>query len=228
MSVRLKSRQQSPINGFQFVQPEISPNPMKTWDFRGLVDQVINQRRANPRFQLPTERAAVENEVDEQNAMRMLSIRGGENYITHDALPAPPPFYNPPQRRRAVAAAGDNLANGVRVLADWLGEGGVPVAKELAESRAAICAVCPKNGKGDWTARFTGPVAAVIRKQLAIKNDMSLTTAHDNELGVCDACGCQLSLKVWAPIKHIAAHLTDEVKAKLDPGCWVTSELCPK
>ena len=91
----------------------------------------------------------------------------------------------------------------------------------MADSRAAICATCPRNDGGDFTAYFTKPIADRIRTQLEIRGDLQLRTSHDEKLTVCSACDCPLKLKVWVPIEHIMLHTADDVRAKLDPRCWI-------
>lgn len=218
--VRLRSRWQCPVNGFQFVDAAISPTPLKTWDFNSMVREVMARRAANPRFKLTTDANAIAAEVDEQNALRMLSIANADSYISVEG-PAPPNFTQPRSRAWQSAAA---ISAGAGTLVDWLGEGAVPVAKEQAEKRAAICAECPQNGKGDWLSIFTKPAQAIIQAQLSMRKDLDLSTASDEVLGVCNACKCPLKLKVHVPLTHIAAHMNDEVRAKLDGKCWITAE----
>jgi hypothetical protein len=226
--VRLKSRTQCPVNGFQFVDAKIAPQPLKTWDFEGLVQQVRARRLSNPRFELSTDLAVIRQEVDEQNALRMLSVSGADSYIISDAGGPAPNRLAPRSLRHGAEVAGGGVkraVSGMGVLKDWLGEGGVPVDGEKATARALICATCPKNAKGDWTTFFTQPVAALIRQQLSIRGDLELETRHDDALNVCEACGCPLKLKVHVPINHIAAHTGDEVKGALDPRCWILAEI---
>jgi len=222
--VRLKNRRVCPVNAFQYRQAETGAQ-FKEWDFELLVSQVIAHRQQNPRFNLPTDGNSVRSEVDYANALRMLSIRGGESYVTEDAGAAPDP------KRLASRSAFQNVVGGVKkiasgkaILTEWLGEGGVPVRGELANQRAATCAACPKNKAGDWTSFFTAPAADMIRRKLELRHDLNLSTPDDDKLVVCDACLCPLKLKVHTPLKHILNHTSAEVRAELDPGCWVLSE----
>lgn len=220
--VRLKSRYQCPVGGFQFVDAPISDQPIQTWDFNEMVRIVQARRQQNPRFNLPTDQRAIEAEVDLQNAMRMLSISGAQSYIT-DVGPPPPNFTLPPSRswRNAVGA----VKQGSATLLDWLGDGGVPVPKEQSAKRALVCTACPLNGKGDWLSIFTKPVQELIQAQLSVKHDLNISTPYDEQLGVCNACACPLKLKVHTPIQHIGKHLSSDVKNKLDKGCWILPEL---
>lgn len=225
MAVRLKNRYQSAIGGFQFVDAAISTDPIVDWGFNTLVDQIIARRMANPRFDLTTNRGAVEAEADLQNALRMRSILGGDMFIVDDGGGGQQNFSAPRSARRSVVAKVRAVASGKEVLLDWLGEGGIAVEPELSESRARICAACPQNKAGDWLAFFTQPIAEKIREALAAKNERALTTSQDAKLNVCEACLCPIPLKVHSPIKHIQEHLTDEVKNRLDSKCWIRSEL---
>ena len=106
------------------------------------------------------------------------------------AAPPPPPKTLPPSRFAGVAggavAAGRNVvkdviraAQGTAVVLDWLKSGGPPVAQELADSRAAICAECPRNQAGLW---FTENAAEIIKDTLEARKDLKLETPHDAKL----------------------------------------------
>lgn len=230
MSVRLRNRLNSPINGFKFIEPKSGAH-FSSWGFDDMVRHVILHRQHNPRFNLPTDRVTVENEVDEYNAMRMVSIPGAESFIVFDDSPFPK--FSAPHRPGLLASAVGGvkkLLAGGSVLLEWLGEGGVAVPAEQSAARARVCTnrpdgqPCPKNGKGDWTALFTQEASERIRRQLSIRNDMKLTTPDDDKLGVCDACLCPLKLKVHTPLEKILKHTSAKVRAELDPGCWVLAE----
>lgn len=222
--LRLKNRNVSAINAFQYRQPETGVL-FTDWSFESLVTQVIQHRKQNPRFNFSTDANAVRQEVDYDNALRMMKYRGGESYVIVDAGVAPAP------KRVALHNALQNVVGGIKkawsgkaALTEWLGEGGEPVRGELANNRAAKCAVCPKNQPGDWTAFFTEPAADLIRHKLELRHNLNLSTPYDDKLIVCEACTCPLKLKVHTPLKHILAHTPDDVRAELDAGCWILSE----
>lgn len=222
--VRLKSRTQCPVNGFQFIDAAISGDAIQTWDFESMVREVQNRRMANPRFQLTTDANSIRQEVDQQNALRMLQIRNAESYVVVEGQASPNRVVRSPSWVGAAVGKFGAVKAGMGVLKDWLGAGGVPVSPEKSASRAAVCAVCPENKPGDIFAIFTQPVAERIKSQLAIKNDMSLTTPSDAKLNVCQACMCPLLLKVHTPLEHVTSHMSEEVKKALDPQCWVLKE----
>lgn len=226
--VRLKSRTQSPVNGFQFIDPAIAADAMQTWDFESLVAQVQARRAANPRFGLTTDANSIRQEVDAQNALRMLSIRNAESYVTVEGGPSPNRGASRSPSWAGAVGGVRKLAAGMGTLKDWLGSGGVAVPPPKSEGRAAVCVVCPQNQPGDILAMFTQPVAERIKAQLAIKNDLNLTTTYDDKLEVCQACACPLKLKVHTPLEHIAAHLPEAVKAQLDARCWILKEINEK
>lgn len=225
---RLKSRTQCAVDGFQFIDAPISADVMKEWDFNVLVNRIYNQRVKNPRFNLSTDMNAIADEVDLANALRMTTIPNAESYIIADPGGGMAVFRVPPSTHNWASAAGEKskaLLSGAAVLTEWLGAGGVPVAPELAESRAAVCVVCPLNQGGDWLSWFTAPVAAFIRAQLNKREEMKLTTSHDAKLEICSACKCPLKLKVHVPLPYIANRIGADIRAKLDPNCWITKEL---
>lgn len=107
---------------------------------------------------------------------------------------------------------------------DSFGPEGPITDRNLAEQRAAVCAVCPLNQAGDWTAIFTVPVSLTLRAILGLLKGQGLTTSQDEKLHVCSACACPMKLKVWCRIHHITDHIPPESKAALAQGCWITKE----
>lgn len=224
--IRLKSRLACPVDGFQFVDAAISQEPLKTWSFEQIVGEIASRRELNPRFGLTTDLNTIRQEVDQQNALRMLSIRGADSYIiTEGGGPSPNRLASRSQSWQNVAGGVKRVAAGAGALWDWLGDGGVPVARELAQRRSPVCAGCPQNQPGDLTSWFTQPVAARIQAQIGMRSDLALTTPEDEKLNVCSACACPLKLKVHVPLKHITDHLSEQVKAALDPRCWILKEM---
>ena len=113
----------------------------------------------------------------------------------------------------------------MNALVSWLGAGGQPVSIEKAEHRASFCVGCPLNTHGKWWENAKTPIAAMIRKILALKAHQKLSVSQEEQLFMCSACGCALRLKVFAPIKHISDNLTPEMLDKLDENCWIRKEL---
>lgn len=121
--------------------------------------------------------------------------------------------------------------NGALTLADWLGDGGVPVTPELAESRSMACVYgkcggkCHLNVAPNWWQRFKNTIAMAIRFQLALKHKLGLFVSKENDLAMCRRCGCCLRLKVWTPIGYIKSHLTDGDLEALPSWCWMKQEI---
>ena len=226
----LKSRTAHPPYSFRFLQPEAGQTEEVVGSFNFVVEQVIRLRQANPflceRHGWSTEVAAVEAEVDAYNTARCIAGGWLDFVVMEDGNNAP--LYQIPAQKKTnkglfQSAVGSikHVAAGVAVLIDWLGNGAKPVEQALADSRAATCSDCPKNDGGDFTRYFTEFVANKIRTQLEIRGDLQLRTPSDESLTVCSACDCPLKLKVWVPIEHVMLHTPDDVRAKLDPRCWI-------
>jgi len=121
-------------------------------------------------------------------------------------------------------------ADGAAVLDDWLGEGGEPVPLHQAELRTTSC-LTGDNGKPCrfnrapkwWEKMFKDPIAAAIRKHIAIKNQIGLHLSHEKDLHMCSRCGCCLLLKPFVPIEHIKAHHRPEIE--YPPYCWIAKEM---
>jgi hypothetical protein len=223
----LKSREQFPPNGFQFVQPETGWQA-PPGSFQVVTKAILAHRLANPalaeKHKWNMDLDSIGNELDLFNTRRCVS-HGWWNFITEDpGGPIPKAGASPGQPRSAAAGGVKQIVAGIQTLLDWLGDGGSPVGVEVAVKRAGICVECPLNGKSNWMSYFTKPASEEIRRQLEIKHHLSLTTPQDGSLNVCESCLCPLKLKVWAPLEHILKYTTDETFSKLHPKCWILSE----
>lgn len=247
--MKLKNRNAPIPNGFDFRFPQLSnwrPSETSRWTFNGLVNEVQNVIIANPNYarnySWPSDRATIEKWVEDYNCKICAAnhwydfLEGGQAAARPFPQPGSPILQGPSGRGVAAANASQpskppgwfaelsQIATGVKTLADWLGTDGKPVAAELSEGRAVICAACPMNKGGDWLSMFTVPAANLIRRQLEQRKDLKLSTSQDEKLGVCDACGCPLRLKVHVPLEYIKAHMPPDVSAALDPKCWILKE----
>lgn len=83
------------------------------------------------------------------------------------------------------------------------------VPQEEAERRAAICAGCPLNMSVQGCMGCSG----VMRLVRSIRGSRS--TSQDAQLNVCDACGCELKVKVLLPLEVI-----DNTGVVYPPHCW--------
>lgn len=226
----LKSRRIFPPDGWSFFQPQTNWHAPPGLSFDDVVEQIIRHRLANPRFAAnwSVEPAEVAEELDTFTCTRLAM---DPNYCA-PGVPSPFPAGSPRQAsmwvnqsgRGGVVAAGRKIVAGIGVLVDWLGSGGKPVDNKLAVARAETCSGCPKNEPGGLESFFTAPASELIRKQLAIRQDLQLSTPFDEKLNVCSACLCPMKLKVHTPIEHILKHLLADAETELDPRCWIPRE----
>lgn len=106
-------------------------------------------------------------------------------------------------------------------LLDWLGSGGIPVAKELAESRAIVCETCPENRAPKWWEWAKNPIADCIRERLEVKTAMQLRVSNEDGLNMCRVCGCCIRLKVWTPLERILPNVD---VSEFPEYCWIRRE----
>lgn len=221
--VRLKNPwHEIPIGGFIVTIGQLKQTK-QFWSFSEAIEWYRGIALANPAFGLTTDPAKITRFIDQQNALRMSSMAGGDSYIIREGGPA---FMETKKATllKPIVVAGDKvrqLAAGAAILAEWLGDGAHPVDSPTADARAAICATCPQNGRGDLTRWFTVFASETIRKQISAAQDQKLTTPSDAQLGICHACLCPLKLKVHVSLANIKNHLPDPIRAKLDPRCWI-------
>lgn len=237
---RLKSRNSFPPGGFQWVEAQTGWQPQNWMSFEQVVQALIAHRKANAwiakQNNLPTDYNSVANQVDEYNAARCLAHPGWEHFV---GSAEPPKTWSPSAfqlRRRVESAAGAvrRTAAGVKLVAEWLGDGLRPVENALAEKRAGVCVTCPENGDPDWLQKVDAALAAEIKTMVEMRNDLKLSTIHDQNLHTCKVCDCYLRLKVHTPIDHIKNNMPKDVLAKLSQVrtstkavCWVMAELYP-
>jgi hypothetical protein len=228
MAYRLKSRVHQIPGGFRFVQPEIRWDSAQvvgnfpSWE--QLINAVIEARVANPvqrdKHKWATDVESVASEVDRYNTANLLSL-GHTKYIVGDDGARPSPILSPPSSlRRSVG----NAVAGSEVLVEWLASDAEAVPLNQSEQRAGICAACPENQSGDLLSFFTQPVSEAIRAALNLRSSWKLSTIVDSQLGVCQACGCPLKLKVHVPIDFIRKRLDQETMARLHSACWIPKE----
>ena len=234
--------------GWQFYQPETNwhaPLPLAN-NFQNQVKNIIEMRKKNPRFNLPTDEATVGAELEaftEARWRKTYSSHGMQKFLheTPEDKKKDSPDINSSFRlgravaglaggavRAAVGIAGKAMAMDTASLEDWLGQGGVPVSTELAAHRASVCAPCRGNQQVNWQSLLTREAAIVIRDFLGHKHAMELSTPSDSKLGVCVACKCCMELKVWCPIEHIENTMARETHTKLlftNDKCWVLQEM---
>lgn len=119
-----------------------------------------------------------------------------------------------------------NDANGIAILKDWLGDGEV-VSQEQADSRAQACLSCPYHRPVKWWEISKTALGESMKALLEFKNNRtSLRLTREDEVFMCSRCGCNLRLKSWIPLKHIAKHTSPDVMQSYPEGvCWIPKEL---
>lgn len=218
---------QTPNGGWQWYEPSTkwrAPTPIAS-TLNQTVMLVIAMRKKNPaitaKHKLSTTPEVVKSEVLRFNRKRL--------GMPEEATPVPFQAPHSISRSAAGAAVAANWARrtrtGIETLADWLGEGAIPVASELSEQRATVCSDCPQNKSGDLMSLFTKPVSDLLIKQLEERKQLNLSTTKDDLINVCNACGCHLRLKVHVPLSVINGKLKQQERDKLDPRCWILREV---
>jgi hypothetical protein len=125
-----------------------------------------------------------------------------------------------------------NDAAGLKTLKDWVGEGLVPVHQDLSNQRALACVQgndgkkCPHNRGGKWWEKFSKePIALHMISQIERKNQIQVSTPYDQELEICDVCGCCLQLIVQTPIETIKRRTIPSTVENYPNFCWKRIEL---
>lgn len=111
--------------------------------------------------------------------------------------------------------------DGVKILSEWLGNGGVVVAKEDAQRRADVCLKCPYNQDGPF---LPFAIAAHIHRTLEIKKHLDLSVVDEDELKTCMKCQCNLRLKVWLPLEDLMKGDGRERLPVFPSHCWLKTE----
>src|SRR5688500_19401098 len=148
--MKLKSRSSFPPQGWRFFQPETgweAPFPLAN-SFDQQVQNIIAHRRNNPRFNLSTDPVVVANQLERFTAYR---LKGDPNWVQFGPEDqAQKKTSQPPAAKERGFLA--QLVQGVRtsqkgseILAEWIGEGGLPTSRKEAELRAKVCEACPLN-----------------------------------------------------------------------------------
>jgi hypothetical protein len=228
---RLKSRMMQLPGSLHYVQIDTNWRSTPWASFDQIVSEVIAHRMANPHLRTvngwSVDRHVVEEEVERYNvriceAMKWYHFLEDGPEVPSTERPFPPgqPQSQSPGRNAVVA----NILAGTQILVDWIESGAEAVPVAQANQRAKVCSECPKNGKGDLLSFFTIPVANAIRMALQKRNEMALKTDFDEQLGICEACGCVNKLKCHVPLNRFLYKMTPEAVAALDPKCWILSE----
>lgn len=200
--------------------------------FSAQVQNIINHRRANPRFNLATDSENVANDLEAYTCSR---INNDPQWCYADSPNPNPPAPNqsgePQKKSSFVTSVVAALVRRIRQLRDgeaigraWLGDSLTPVENNTADQRAVKCLNCPKHDPGNWFDHFTGEIAEAVMEIVKLKNHLELSATNESGLGSCKACGCHLASKVWIPLKHIRNNTSPKIMSELDPNCWIKTE----
>lgn len=222
----LKTHSGFPPGGWIYFQPETgwsAPMPMAD-NFQQTVNRIIQHRMANPRFKLSTDYSTVAEQLEIYTCTRIGFNPSWCQVKKKHLKPQPKSLVSKllPKGVAAGLAEVAKLSRGAATLADWLGNGGLPVSRLLAQERANKCLQCPLNDLGEWS--YTDDIAERIKAQREAKTGLNLKVDNEDKLGVCGACGCNLSLKVWVPLQTIKDHTDAGTHEKLVPECWIKTE----
>lgn len=105
------------------------------------------------------------------------------------------------------------IMNGVLRLLAWVHAGRPMVSRFLADERARICEECPLNAMKQRRA-VTRAFAWLVGLPSTVRGRLN---------GTCDACGCDLPIKVWLPLTTM-----DKPHRSMPGNCWVRIELAKK
>lgn len=223
-SVMLKTRDVYPPKGWRFTESKTGWKLPPGHHFKSAVSQIIEHRRQNPRFNLPTDKETVGNELD---AFTCALLKNDPAWCSDGD---PVSFQRPPLERRQpvggnASAAGAtkffaNTGAGIKLWIQFFGDGR-PVEKEVAEKRASVCVTCPQNVKGSILERFNAAAGKEILAIFNALNDLDLNTSQDKDLYVCHLCSCPLRSKVFAPIDMVKKHMVKETMDSLPDYCWI-------
>lgn len=229
---RLTSRERSIPYGYKFRIPALNWEAPPAASFDAVVRSAIAVLQGNPtvakQLGWDLSYSAMADRVDEFNAI-MAEKMGWTAYYTgrpggasvNAPFTVPPATPYPPSLPGRFARA----AAGGKAIVDWINSKEEGVPHNQAEARAGVCAGCSFNEKGDWLRFFTVPVSEAIRAALQQRRNWNLSTSHDNDLGVCNACDCPMKLKVHMPLERIKNALSQETAGNLPGHCWIRKEL---
>lgn len=172
---------------------------------------------------------AVADWVDGHNASRLLALGyvdfvddGTGADVFYDAE------YHNAQKKTSLANVAGRLSAGAALWAELFGPAGRTVQPEIAERRAAVCAVCPKNDTA--TSLFNIFVAATARALgglFSMMKENNLSTSYDDRLGVCTACLCPMKSKVFVELPQALKHMDEATLSRLHEDCWILKERKP-
>jgi hypothetical protein len=108
----------------------------------------------------------------------------------------------------------------MKTLISHVGGTGERITQEVAESRGATCAVCPRNLNVSGCKNCNkGVIGQLLQKVVGAR-----ATTHDNELMFCEVCHCNTRAKIWVKHEAIYKHMPEGQKSVLPETCWILKE----
>ncbi len=118
-------------------------------------------------------------------------------------------------------ALASHYYDGIRIVKDWVGEGGHVVSGDKSQERANSCLPCEFNVKAISLEKET---AEAIKKIVELKNHLKLRVNGEKKLGSCAKCSCHLPTKVHTPLEYIMRYTEIEELKKYPEHCWLRKE----
>lgn len=191
-----------------------------TYAYRDLEDQVVAWYKANGRVPPPDLAQRIEDQMCAHLPPEMCADASGRTMrIT--------PWSG---LRQTVT----QIVEGTNTLMSWLASGFDFVPQAEADRRAAICAMCPYNGRATGCLGCVGD--AMERVRVALRALVGARkSAMDGRLAACYICGCELRVKIWVPLPLLAKHMSGEQAKAFPaadasgmppgfPGCWLRGD----
>lgn len=116
------------------------------------------------------------------------------------------------------------LREGAASLGTWWLKGFPPVTKDHAQQRTRVCLQCPMNLPETLFEKPRRALARQVKAAFEAKHRMNLELPDEALLEVCEACGCELRLKVWQPAAAIFHNGKPSYFDQLHSECWVRGE----
>lgn len=241
MNIELLKNRSQPPGGWSYWCPVGEMDFPGGFAFDVQVSKIRQYRAANPNLNLPSDLGSVRNELlrftfarlrkrlGAEEALKWFSVTDTDDAEIDELVKKKASNSSPSAPDASAALVGiaktiRDIANGQRILRDWLGDGAVPVSPVKAQARADTCLACPLNQKGNWLQRLAGAVGGFIKEQVELKNEMSLHVKNEDHLFTCAACSCHLPLKVWVPILTVLLDTSELQRNGLDKNCWILKE----
>lgn len=182
----------TPHGGYSYTQPETN-HTLTAYDFRSLVERVIQHRKAN---NLP-----VPFNIDDAVEM----------YICHERPELCEDRSQTPSQAQPLT-----LALAVRLTKTLIAAGNKRADEDEANRRAEICAACTDNVEPTGCSGCNKPL---VKKAVEFIVG-GRKTAYDSSLKSCKHCGCFNAAQVWIPLDALQSVISEGENDNLPDHCW--------